>query len=34
MADKELQAQMFALGYAGAGFAHGLVTSLYVGDIL
>jgi hypothetical protein len=34
MANKELQAQMIALGYADAGFAHGLVTSLYVGDIL
>jgi hypothetical protein len=28
MADKELQAQMSALGYADAGFAHGLVASL------
>jgi hypothetical protein len=25
---------MFALGYADAGFAHGLVSSLYVGNIL
>jgi hypothetical protein len=34
MADKELQAQMCTLGYANAGFAHGLVSSLYVGNIL
>jgi hypothetical protein len=34
MADKELQAQMSELRYADAGFAHGLVASLYVGDIL
>jgi hypothetical protein len=34
MADKELQVQMSGLGYADAGFAHGLVASLYVGDIL
>ncbi len=34
MADKELQAQMSGLGYANAGFAHGLVVSLYVGNIL
>jgi hypothetical protein len=34
MADKELQAQMSGLGYADAGFAHGLAASLYVGDIL
>jgi hypothetical protein len=34
MADKELQAQMFALGYADTGFAHGLVSSLYVSNIL
>ncbi len=34
MADKELQAQMSGLNYANAGFAHGLVASLYVGNIL
>jgi hypothetical protein len=34
MADKELQAQMSGLGYANAGFAHGLIASLHVGDIL
>jgi hypothetical protein len=34
MANKELQAQICALGYADAGFAHGLVLSLYVGNIL
>jgi hypothetical protein len=34
MADKELQAQMSALSYTNAGFVHGLVASLYVGNIL
>jgi hypothetical protein len=34
MADKELQSQMLELGHADAGFAHGLATSLYVGNIL
>ncbi len=34
MADKELQSQMLELGHAGAGFAHGLAASLYVGNIL
>jgi hypothetical protein len=34
MADKELQSQMSELGHADAGFAHGLATSLYIGNIL
>ncbi len=34
MADKELQAEMSGLNYADAGFAHGLVASLYIGNIL
>jgi hypothetical protein len=34
MADKELQSQMSELGHADAGFAHGLASSLFVGNIL
>ncbi len=34
MADRELQSQMRILGHEDAGFAHGLATSLYNGDIL
>jgi hypothetical protein len=33
IADKELQSQMVGLGHSYAGFAHGLVASLYAGDI-
>jgi hypothetical protein len=34
MVDKELQSQMSELGHSNAGFAHGLATSLYIGNIL
>jgi hypothetical protein len=34
MADRELQTQMSELGHSDAGFAHGLVVSLYMGDIM
>ncbi len=34
MADRELQTQMSELGHSNAGFAHGLATSLYMGDIM
>ena len=34
MADRELQSQMRILGHEDAGFAHGLVASLYNSDIL
>lgn len=33
MAGKELQSQMAGLGLSDAGFAHGLVASLYAGNI-
>jgi len=32
--DRELQTQMSELGHADASFAHGLATSLYMGDII
>ncbi len=34
MADRELQHQMSELGFLDASFAHGLATSLYMGDII
>jgi hypothetical protein len=34
MANRELQHQMSKLGLLDAGFAHGLATSLYMGDIM
>jgi hypothetical protein len=32
--DRELQHQMSKLGFSGASFAHGLATSLYMGNIM
>ena len=34
MSDKELQSQMSELGYANAGFVHGIVNGLYMGNIM
>jgi hypothetical protein len=34
MADRELQHQMSKLGFLDASFAHGLATSLYMGNIM